>query len=71
MYRRTTIPNEAHLTAFEILEITTQQYHKTKGGLAAMGVVTANGHGKIKTEKPASRKRVAAPTKAARARKKA
>jgi hypothetical protein len=30
MYRRSTIPNEASLTAFEILELTTQQYHPTK-----------------------------------------
>ena len=53
MYRRSTIPDEAHLTAFQILELTTQQYvKKRKPGLAVSSFGGPNGHGRVKTAKP-------------------
>ena len=56
MYRRSGIPNEASLTAFEILELTTQQYlKKRKHSPAAAVFAGPNGHGKTKKAKPAPR----------------
>ncbi|MEW6324509.1 MAG: hypothetical protein AB1515_03885 [Nitrospirota bacterium] len=68
MYRRSTIPDEAHLTAFQILELTTQQYiKKRKHSPAAVPFAPTNGHGKLKAAKSGRRSR---PSKAARARSK-
>jgi hypothetical protein len=60
MYRRSGIPNEANLTALEILELTTQQYRikKRKDGSAAAPLAGHRGHGKIKTVKSSSSRRV-------------
>ena len=58
MYRRSYIPNEASLTALEIMTLTMEQYHlpKRKGRPGAATLSGPNGHGKIKTAKAASRK---------------
>jgi len=61
-YRRSAIPNEASLTAMEILELMTQQNHpaKGKGAPAADALSGPRGHGKIKTSKaPPGRRAVA------------
>jgi hypothetical protein len=62
MYRRSGIPNEASLTALEIMTQTMEQYHltKRKGGPATAKFAGPNGHGKIKTVKAASRQRAVA-----------
>jgi len=68
MYRRSGIPNEASLTAFEILELTTQQYLKKRKNSPAAGVFAgSNGHKKTKKAKPAHRPGYG-PRKTARAR---
>ena len=58
MYRRSSIPNEASLTALEIMTLTMEQYHtkKRKGNPSAAAYSGPNGHGKIKTVKPPARK---------------
>ncbi|HTP40944.1 MAG TPA: hypothetical protein VML36_00840, partial [Nitrospiria bacterium] len=61
-YRRSSIPNEASLTAREILELATRQYHAQKRKLnpAAEALSGPNGHGTIKTSKaPPGRRAVA------------
>jgi hypothetical protein len=61
-YRRSAIPNEASLTALEIMELTMAQYHskKRKGSPAAEALSGPNGHGTIKTSKaPPGRRAVA------------
>jgi len=62
MYRRSGIPNEASLTAFQILELTTQQYHmkKRKGSPGAAALSGPNGHGNIKTAKAVPGRRAVA-----------
>jgi pantothenate kinase-related protein Tda10 len=67
MYRRCGIPNEASLTALQILELTTQQYNvkKRKGSPSTTGFSGPNGHGKMKTAKSAPRRAVASKAKKA------
>jgi hypothetical protein len=64
MSRRSSIPNEAGLTALEIMTLTMAQYHlkKRKAGPADAAGSGPDGHGKIKTVKTARGRRAVART---------